>query len=1030
MKKRLWALLLTAVYILTAASSVFAEEAEKTNAEEPYILERLRDPENPARKTLDEYSELTFGISLPVAHLALPVGADGTLGGEGELVGWSSGHTPTNPVYTCGGIDTFIEIANDYYGGEIDYDGWCKYAKEVGAGFVVTTLNCGNGFSVAPNPVADEYLGVEPGVICTTRNYIAELAESCEKYGLKLGLYAVGDWAQRFKPISGGDSETPLPEEKIKRLEEVYGYWSELFGESVSYWWFDAGHKFIGYHGEPLKRMKAALTKGNPGAIVSFSETMKGGRWGDLWNHEEQNEFTAQEGYGIETPVPKGGWIDGVRFHRYLPLVDYDYGGSAYAITEFVEYMKEVRENGGFFHIGGGDTFKNEGGFDSTQTAVYSAIKKYVIDGEPMPEYIDGNEKIQAGDATRMTRITRGSTSYSSGTGHVSRTFRPELRDTTPFGTRGLKWHFPNGSSPNWYVNSEVRGKNGNLEYWASYENVRIPEGADNIAISVKEYDEADLAAWPQIVDEQSHLEIRIDGLEGEAIADNIKNVGHIDFFRFTKGEYQEEPVEGFHIINIPIEPVSGEHDVYLVNVLREAGTVDPFADMSLADVAVPAKGDTAIYEGGIMGAFENGDEVCVPSLDFGTEGTVAITMNAAVGDEYAGQHLDIYVDAPSFEGGRKIGTYTQPKTGGWGLFKWSTVNIDKLTGVHDIYLKARGGDGIGDFKGIRFEREVSRTDYSVEAEKLHELGLYDGIDKDEFNPDLGAEVDRQTGIVMLLKAMGLKEQVLRMTDDEADSLLGGFSDKNKIEPWAKLYFAYAYRNGIVGGTTADTLNPTGELTGKALATIIMRSLGESVDYNTAAYRLAESGKLTYFDAETLSRIKLTKNEVVGVVYKMFHTDGSGEVTVEDKAETAEKTYSDVTGIIRAADFDRKSDNPEGLPNIAENGAYLANLSNGAWVCYENVDFGAGANAFEALVASELYDKYHILRVRIDDPNSEDVCLVEFGKSGRYGTVDGISFEYKTVDMPEISGVHDVYILSDTPAGAGFLKSFNFMRAN
>ena len=1001
MKHRLWTMLLAWVLIIGFCNGGVYAQTE-VNSEF-----------NSVQDTLDWYSSATYGISLPIANSALPGRPWSHDLGREDIMNW--------------GMDVQLQKTSEIYNVQYDeayYDFWCSYAKEMGAAFVVTVLNCANGFSVAPNPVADEYMweeqGVERGKCNTSVNYINRLYESCEKYGLKLGLYAVSDWGTRHSPVcvGKGNSNTPVTDEYCQRMCDVYKYWSESFGERVSYWWMDGSYMWEGWHEEPLIKLKAAIKAGNPNAIVSFSDGPS-----DWDNHYMQNDFTANEGYGIEA-IPDGRLMNGIQWQRYLPLWEYDGDGSAYAIPEMVEYVRKVRENGGFMHLGSGGTTEVGKGYDSTQTALYKALKKYVIDGEEMPDYIDGSEKIQAGDCTKMIRLAKGALRMENYTCQVEYTYAPRLMDTVPFGSRGLKWNLPSGLGDNKLtVNSEFAGKNGNIELWAGYENIRIPEGTNNIAISVKDYTEAEKEKWSEIIlTKENHMEIRIGNEHGDVIADNIKGVGYIDFFKFTDGEYYEEPVEGYHIVNIPIEPLSGEQDIYFVNVIQEGNdnkSVDPCEKMLFTINGKPSKGDIAWY-GNAIGSFDGGDEMCFSNLNFGDEGVTALTLWGATGSDFAWQHIDIYVDASAEKGGTKVGTYTQPDNGGWGVFEPVTVNIEKLTGTRDVYLKARGGDGVGDFKYLQFRRNASLGNFINEAKMLNELGVYDGISKEEFNPDLDAEVDRQTGVMMLLKMTGNEDKVMKMSEEEADSLLGHFKDKDDIEAWAKLYVAYAYKIGLIGGTSTDTLDPCGELTGRALCVMVMRYLGENPDYVTATYDLADLGKISYYEADVLKNINLTKNEVVGVVYNAFYAERENNIVAPKEDE--EIKYDSVTESIRAVDYDRKSDNAEGIPKIDASGTFLTNLSDGAWACYENIDFGSGANVFEALVAPGVALQYQTISVRLDSPDGEEVCVLEFGKN----KVNGIEFEHKTAEMMSVSGVHDVYITSDISAGAGFLKSFKF----
>jgi len=66
---------------------------------------------------------------------------------------------------------------------------------------------------------------------------------------------------------------------------------------------------------------------------------------------------------------------------------------------------------------------------------------------------------------------------------------------------------------------------------------------------------------------------------------------------------------------------------------------------------------------------------------------------------------------------------------------------------------------------------------YEKEAVQLNQVGLYLGIREDVFDPDLGTALDRQTGVVMLLRIFGQEEEAKLLTNEQADALLAKFTD-------------------------------------------------------------------------------------------------------------------------------------------------------------------------------------------------------------------------------------------------------------
>ena len=69
--------------------------------------------------------------------------------------------------------------------------------------------------------------------------------------------------------------------------------------------------------------------------------------------------------------------------------------------------------------------------------------------------------------------------------------------------------------------------------------------------------------------------------------------------------------------------------------------------------------------------------------------------------------------------------------------------------------------------------QSMAETPYTYEPEAwlLHRLGLYTGTSAEVFIPDLGAKLDRQIGVALLLNFFGKRVEVLNMSSTEADNV-------------------------------------------------------------------------------------------------------------------------------------------------------------------------------------------------------------------------------------------------------------------
>lgn len=160
---------------------------------------------------------------------------------------------------------------------------------------------------------------------------------------------------------------------------------------------------------------------------------------------------------------------------------------------------------------------------------------------------------------------------------------------------------------------------------------------------------------------------------------------------------------------------------------------------------------------------------------------------------------------------------------------------------------------------------------YEKEANALYTLGLYKGISEVKFEPDLGTNLDRQTGVVMLLRMFGQEEEAKELTYEEADEILSVFKDSGNIANWSKRQVAYAVEKGYVKGYAEDsTFRPTAGLNGKAYCSLILQQLGYDGDfqYNKAATKLSEVGGLTSIQANLFnSDTTINKDFLVGISY-------------------------------------------------------------------------------------------------------------------------------------------------------------------
>lgn len=160
---------------------------------------------------------------------------------------------------------------------------------------------------------------------------------------------------------------------------------------------------------------------------------------------------------------------------------------------------------------------------------------------------------------------------------------------------------------------------------------------------------------------------------------------------------------------------------------------------------------------------------------------------------------------------------------------------------------------------------------YEAEAVVLHELGIYAGCNVNYFDPDLGAEVQRQTAVILLVKMFGEKEAADAMTPDEINSILSKYADSNLLAPFACSYMAYAIKSGMVAGTSGRTLGPTTLIDSPSFTCMILKNMGYAVETpNDFIHSLNTLGGLSGMKVEniaTLNNKTLIKDDLVGIIY-------------------------------------------------------------------------------------------------------------------------------------------------------------------
>ena len=100
-----------------------------------------------------------------------------------------------------------------------------------------------------------------------------------------------------------------------------------------------------------------------------------------------------------------------------------------------------------------------------------------------------------------------------------------------------------------------------------------------------------------------------------------------------------------------------------------------------------------------VIGFVDEGDWLRYDRVDFGS-GATRFAVDIAVPDDFAGRTIGLHLDSLESE---PIATLTVASTGGWDQYETQTLNIDPISGVHDLYIRFGNGAGVGNIDRFRF---------------------------------------------------------------------------------------------------------------------------------------------------------------------------------------------------------------------------------------------------------------------------------------------------------------------------------------
>ena len=178
----------------------------------------------------------------------------------------------------------------------VDTDQWARTAKEAGMGYILFLTKHHDGFCLWDTKTTDRKVTKA----ALGRDVLAELRQSCDKYGIKLALYfSEGEWAWPggVEGKSWKDGEGKNPEMKKAQLKELLTQYGP-----VEYIWFDHA---VGDGGLSHAETSAFCKSLQPSCFIGFNHGDQEGadiRLGEMGHPGPLNESAAAGPYMENAP--------------------------------------------------------------------------------------------------------------------------------------------------------------------------------------------------------------------------------------------------------------------------------------------------------------------------------------------------------------------------------------------------------------------------------------------------------------------------------------------------------------------------------------------------------------------------------------------------------------------------------------------------------------------------------------------------------------------------------------------------------
>jgi len=423
----------------------------------------------------------------------------------------------------------------------------------------------------------------------------------------------------------------------------------------------------------------------------------------------------------------------------------------------------------------------------------------------------------------------------------------------------------------------------------------------------------------------------------------------------------------------------------------------------------------TSSKVGVYINSIDEGDYIKVKGVDFGNTGAGMYTVNAACGTRLGvreGGTIELHLDSVN---GFQIGVTPVSYTGGKDVWRKRTISVSGASGKHDLYLVFKGNARTDLFNADYWKFEEKTTEHTLAA--------------------INANVDN----FKIDKVSGLNTTPIKVMAVYTDGTSEEITDSAEIKPNQAGIVSIA--NGVITGASYGSVSLNISYKGKNdTLNILVNNVKNEITLRKitpsfSSISLFPGSEQTYtitaefYDGHTEDITKVASytnsDSTIAVMSNGIlkaKSIGATTIAFSFKGELGIALTTKVNIIVvkrgpyvrfEAEDWSEQSGVGTESTTDVNGRLNVAYIENGDWLKVSALDFGDGAKAFDARVASA--GSGGTIELRLDSNTGKLIgtCIVPV--TGGWQT-----WVTKSCTVSGATGIHDLYMLFKGTSGSLF----------